>query len=268
MRTGRRSSRVSCLGVWHRHLAGGHTGWKPVPHVAKRAVRRAGYVLLETVLATGLLVTGMAVIGAQIQDAHRASVMMERELRAMMLAEMHIALMDAGQLELESLDLIEEQEFGPQYPEWAWRMTTDETAIDELFQIKLEILHQYRTDVSDPFDFEEAEVVEAFYLIRVMPKGLDFETDLGLREDELEEMDAALSSLGIDGLDLQNFDMGKVLRETELEELAKMLPVLMEAFPGIDITQVMSQLPPEVQEALKAAGIGDMLGGDGEGGGP
>ncbi len=97
---------------------------------------------------------------------------------------------------------------------------------------------------------------------------MDFETDLGLREDELDELGQTLSSLGIDGLDLQNFDMGRVLRETELEELAKMLPVLMEAFPGMDISQVMSQLPPEVQEALKAAGIGDLLGGGGEGGGP
>ena len=233
----------------------------------KHAVRGAGYILLETVLATGLLVTGMAILGAQIQDAHTASVMMERELRAMMLAEMHLALMDAGQLTLESLDLIEEQEFGPQYPEWAWRMTTDETGIDELFAIKLEILHQYRSDVSDVFDFDEAEVVEAFHLIRAMPKGLDFETDLGLREDELEELDATLSSLGIDGLDLGNLDIGRVLRETELDELAKMLPVLMDAFPGMDISQLMSELPPEVQEALEAAGVGDLLGG-GEGGGP
>ena len=68
-------------------------------------------------------------------------------------------------------------------------------------------------------------------------------------------------------MDLGNLDIGRVLRETELDELAKMLPVLMDAFPGMDISQLMSELPPEVQEALEAAGVGDLLGG-GEGGGP
>jgi len=34
-----------------------------------RRRNRRGYVLLETVVATGLLIVGLAVIGAQVQDS-------------------------------------------------------------------------------------------------------------------------------------------------------------------------------------------------------
>ena len=40
----------------------------PNPERKRRAVRsRAAYVMLETVIATGMLIVGLAVIGAQLQ---------------------------------------------------------------------------------------------------------------------------------------------------------------------------------------------------------
>ena len=51
-----------------------------------RLSRRDAYVLLETVLATGLLITGLAVVGAQVQSADTTIRVMNRTIRAMMLA--------------------------------------------------------------------------------------------------------------------------------------------------------------------------------------
>ena len=67
----------------------------------KRA-RRHAWVLLETVIATGLLILVLTVIGVQLQDARLAVKKMERNARALMLAEMQLAQLDLGLIELES----------------------------------------------------------------------------------------------------------------------------------------------------------------------
>ncbi len=85
---------------------------------AGAATVRRGYVLLETVVATGLLIVGLAVIGVQIQDAGSSIHKMERQTRAMLLAERHFAYMDLGLVELDSVDEIQEGDFGPREPDW------------------------------------------------------------------------------------------------------------------------------------------------------
>ena len=72
--------------------------------------RRQGWVLLETVLATGLLIVGLAVIGAQIQDSRSSVYRMKLDLQAMALAEMKLAELDLGLVELDSFDEVQEEE--------------------------------------------------------------------------------------------------------------------------------------------------------------
>lgn len=228
-----------------------------------RDYRRNGWVLLETVIATGLLILGLAVLGAEIQDSLYAVKRMKREMRALMLAEMQLAHLDTGLIELVSVDEIEEQDFGPRYPYWGWRMTTEETVTEELFQLRLEILYwPDREDYEEEFDYDEAEVFNTFYIFRARPKPLDFTEDFGMREDELEEFAGQLSELGIDGLDPSEFDPA-ILAKLDLEELMEVLPVIMDAF-GLDPSQFTNQLPPEVQEALREAGVDSLIEGEGE----
>ena len=59
--------------------------------VRVRQSRRLAYLLLETVVATGMLIVGLAVLGAQVQDSHTAVRKMERRIRAISLAEQHLA---------------------------------------------------------------------------------------------------------------------------------------------------------------------------------
>ena len=93
---------------------------------------RTGYVLLETVLATGLLIAGLAVIGAQLQDGHEAVRAMKLRLRALTLAEMQLAGLDLGLSELDTVDEGQEEDFGPRYPDWASRTTRQATAGDTM----------------------------------------------------------------------------------------------------------------------------------------
>ncbi|MCC6649873.1 MAG: hypothetical protein IT348_01845, partial [Candidatus Eisenbacteria bacterium] len=98
-------------------------------------------MLLETVIASGLLVLGLAVLGSQVQPADKSIQRMELQMRALMLAEMQLAHLDTGLIEINSIDDVEEEDFGPRYQSNGWRLTTDETRTENLFRLKLEILH-------------------------------------------------------------------------------------------------------------------------------
>ncbi len=217
--------------------------------------RRRAYVLLETVVATGLLIVGLAVIGAQIQDSDTSIRKMERRIRALMLAELQLAELEMGLIELESVDEVEEQDFGPRYPDNAWRLTTEETAIEDMYLLKLEILHHYREEEyqEDDFDFDNAETVHTVYAMRAAPQPLSFGEDFGMAEDELVKLSENLSELGIEGLDPQAFDP-RFLQTVDFEELLKALPLLMDAL-GMDLTDFVSALPPGLLQQIKDSGL-------------
>ena len=68
--------------------------------------KRSAYLLLETVIATGLLIAGLAVIGTQYQSSETAIRKMQLRIRAITLAELKLAELDMGLVELESFDQI------------------------------------------------------------------------------------------------------------------------------------------------------------------
>lgn len=226
------------------------------------------YVLLETVVATGLLTLGLAMLGSQVQQADTSIRRMELRLRALMLAEMQLAHMDTGLIELNSVDNIEEKDFGPRYPDYGWRLTTDETTTEDLYRLTLEVLYARRADYEEEdFDHDNAEVLYTFYFFRARPRPLNFAEDFGLREDELEDLAERLNGLGIEGLDVNNFDPS-IFAKLDTEQLMESLPVLLSAF-GMDISQLLAGLPPDVRAALEASGMLEELagGGDETGGG-
>lgn len=218
-------------------------------------VRRRGYVLLETVVATGMLIVGLSVIGAQVQDADTTLKMMERQIRAVALAEQHLAELDLGLVELDSADEEEEGDFGPRFPDFGWVLTTENTALEAMFLLKLDILHHphegdYR---EDEFEHELAETVFTVYAMRTAPQPVNFAEDFGLNEEELTDLTDRLAELAIPGLDPESFDLA-LLGKVDFEELIEALPVLMEAF-GLDVSQLMAGLPPNLLEQLQESGL-------------
>ena len=217
--------------------------------------RRGAYILLETVVATGLLIVGIAVIGSQVQDADTSIRKMDRRIRAMSLAEQHLAELDLGLIELDSVDQFQDGDFGPRYPDWGWLLTTEDTAIEDMYLLRLDVMYLQREGRyrEDDFDHDNAEIIHTIYAMRVTPRPVNFEEEFGLNEEEFLALSEKLGSLGIEGLDPQAFDLS-LLGRLDFEELIATLPVLLDAL-GMDASQLLSVLPPNLLEQLKGSGL-------------
>jgi len=224
---------------------------------AGRRSSRGAYVLLETVLATGLLVVGLAVIGAQVQSADTSIRVMERKIRAMMLAERQMAELEMGLIKLESLDEIEEGDFGPRHPDWAWLMAIEPTAVDEMYRLTLDVFYLPREGdyQEDDFEYDDAERVFTAYAFRSEPRPIDFGADFGMSDEELDEMAEKLIDTGIPGLDPSQFDVS-LIPELPFEEFITVLPTILDAF-GIEFDQLAAALPRDVLRQLEESGLLD-----------
>ncbi len=239
---------------------------------ARRPIYRTrAYLLLETVIAVGMLVLGLTIIGGQIQTSNQAAQKMEMRMRAMALAEMQLAHLDTGLIEVDSIDEVEEEDFGPRFKDFGWRLITEETATEELFRLTLEILYQPREDYDELFDYDEAEVLYRFFVFRAAPKPINFSEDLGMNEEQFDELAEKLDLIGVEGISAEEFDPS-IFAKLEAEELLEVMPLVASAF-GIDISTLLSQLPPEMLEALQNSdalqglegieGLEGLTGGDG-----
>ncbi|MBU0717442.1 MAG: hypothetical protein KJ749_04265 [Planctomycetes bacterium] len=227
-------------------------------------------MLLETVIATGLLILGLAVIGAQVQDADTSIRKMQLRLRAMMLAERSLAELDLGLVELDSVDEVQEEEYGPRYPEFGWRLTTEETSIEGMYLLMLEVLH-IRQDSDDygryregGFDHDKAEVLFTIYALRVNPEPLDLGEEFGMDEEEYAQLSEDLGELGIPGLDDPSAFDWTALADIDMEQFLKVLPLLPESLIG-DLDSLAAFLPPDLRRLLEEEGVLEGLPGATEG---
>ncbi len=220
------------------------------------ASHRRGYVLLETVIATGLLIVGLAVIGAQIQDSDAALKKMERKVRAVMLAELKLAELDMGVIKLTSVDDVVEGDFGPRYPDYGWQLISKASGIEGVYALTLDIMHIYHVGdwKPDDFDYASAEVVFATHTLHEKPMPFDLERDFGLPEDQLEDVSKQLSELSIPGLDISSLNL-RTLAGLKFEDFVRALPVLSEVF-GFNIDQLTGILPPQLRSLLEESGMG------------
>ncbi|MHC4698263.1 MAG: hypothetical protein ACYTFA_16140 [Planctomycetota bacterium] len=227
--------------------------------------RRRAYLLLETTIATGLLIAGLAVIGAQVQQADTSIREMELRVRALMLAEMKLAELDLGLVELDSVDPIQEEDFGPRFPDFGWRLITEETSIDELYELQFEVLYILREGDYEPddFDHENAQVLHTVYALRALPQKLDLGAELGLPEEDIEALREKLDALAIPGISVDDFDP-TVLPLLPFEEFMEVIPLIADAF-DIDLTQILGRLPPNILELLESSGVLGEEGEEGEG---
>ncbi|MBI4719231.1 MAG: hypothetical protein HY763_15645 [Planctomycetes bacterium] len=228
---------------------------------------RPSYVLLETVIATGLLIVGLAVVGAQIQDAEGAIPRMELKVRAMMLAESQLAELDLGLVKLDSIDPVFDGDFGPRYPNFAWVLITEETALENMVALRLEIWHHEREDKyrPDTFDYSRADRLYTVTALRPVPLPIDLAADYGLPEEDFAGISDCFAQLGIPDLDPNNFNPRDLLG-LETEQYLQALSCLSKVSGiGIDFDGLAGLLPPDIVDLLKESGA---LGGNDETGEP
>lgn len=230
-----------------------------------------GFVLMEVLVALAILILGLTVIGSQVRTSWRASRLMERKYKAVLLAESMLATLDTGlpvPLELDNevegdwqewdelfVDPGEESRhlpLGDLFPEYAWRLTVEPSGVEELTFVALEILFDpSRRNTEEEYDFDEAEVLQTLYLLRATPSRLDLTRDFGMDVEQAEELAEELAGVGEFGLDPYDLDPG-LFRDLEFEELIEVLPPLLQAL-GLDLDSILPMLPEELRAAMQAA---------------
>jgi hypothetical protein len=214
-------------------------------------------MLLETIVAAGMLVVALAIIGSQFHDSQMTIRKMERRIRAITLAEQQLAFLDLGLIKLDSVDEVEEGDFGSRFPDWGWLMTTEPTAVDSMYRVTIDVLHRVRDGDyrQDTFEYDDAERVYRVFALRAIPQRLDLAEDFGLSDEEYDEISEQLSSAGIPGLDAAAFDPS-VLAKLDSEDLIKALPVVLNAL-GLDLGALEALIPPDILQQLKDSGVFD-----------
>lgn len=224
-----------------------------------------GYILLEVVLALGLLVLGMATIGIQIQTSWETAADTHRMLRVLHLAESTLNEFDAGLMDVSDLEsAVEndlEKEFGPLFPSFGWRLRLEPTEIEDIWLVQLQILYQKREDVeSEEFDFDTANVLHTLRTLRATPATVDPQRDFGADDETMLQLTDALAGTE---LDPYNLDF-RMIAGLPLDQLAEILSALQAAgvLQGLDLE---AMLPPDVLQMLQDAGL-EGIGTDGAGG--
>ncbi len=209
---------------------------------------KRGFMLLEVVVAVGILAVGMAFIGMQIQYASRHARESERTMRTLLLAESKLTELDAGLIVPEEKL---EATFGAVFPDYGWRLEMKPTATPELNHLTLEILYQARQDVNEEFRFDEAEVVQRLYTLRATPRPLNLVNDFGMPEEQADKLTEQLAGVGDGGLDPRNLNPA-LFAQMDLEQLLEVAPPLLEAF-GINMEELMQMLPEDLRQMVEDA---------------
>ena len=216
-----------------------------------------GFMLLEVVVAVGLLVLGLAVIGAQLREATNRTYETDLAGRVACLAESKFAELDAGLINEEfaadsnfARDLLVEEDFGRLFPAFAWRMRILPTGVTDLLAIELEILHDPQREVDQEFDYANAPVVQVYHTLRAIPRPLDLVADFGVAEDKALELNQQLAGVGDGSMDVHKLD-ASIFGRMDIEEILEILPVLMQAFNAKQ-SDIANLLPPDLRAQLEA----------------
>ncbi len=211
---------------------------------------RSGFILLEVVIAVGLLLIGLTVIGAQVGQGQRSSFESEDLTRLLMLAESKLAELDTGLVLWEDeADAEVEGDFTLMFPDHGWRMRFEPSVTESLWSIRLDILFNRRESLESEFDVRNAEVVHTVHLMRALPPKVDLQKDFGLDDEAIEKLS---ETMPIDEFDPGNFDLRKFTANYPMEDLIAMLPALSAAF-HLSFEDLMRGLPPEVRSLLELA---------------
>jgi len=187
--------------------------------------RTRAAALLEVVVSLSILMVAMAVVGATFRNCYQNAELTDLLTRSMMETERLLAEMDAGLLD------IKEQEqsgwFGDEGPPgMSWRVeVTPHENMPDLLDVDI---HIFLGD-PDASDDEHRRLLTT-RVQRPEPRGIDFEKDFGLDQDQIDALTDAIPG-GAGVFDPQNFDP-RSLAALDLDQIVDLLPTLIQAFGG------------------------------------
>ena len=201
---------------------------------------------MEVIVSLGLLVFGLAVVGLQVHTGLDMARTAEQQTRAVMLADMALASLDAGKIVVETYDEEVMGDFGRSlgldilaYPGFAWRVRVEEAEVDNLYMVTMEIWFSARAK-EDQIDDPEYEIdpedegmkkIREVYRLMAAPADIDLGRDFGVSEDQLEELEAQLGDQLPIPIDLTSIDP-RFLAGLDDEALAELMPLVEEFLSG------------------------------------
>ncbi|MFQ5429017.1 MAG: hypothetical protein ACE5E1_01800 [Phycisphaerae bacterium] len=211
---------------------------------------RPGVLLLEVVVALGLLVLAMGIIGLIFNNGRHNVELAERMSRAMVMTDRLIAEFDTKLLDNEERE--QTGVFGEEsVPGMSWKVEVNPSErVQGLLDIDISIY------MGDPDGSEdERQLVLETRVQRAEPQGIDFERDFGLDEEQIDQITAAIPGGGM-VFDPNNFDPRDLMR-LPLDDLVDLLPAILQAF-GAGLGQ--GQLD-QIMQAVQSGNAGGQLGG-------
>ncbi len=186
-------------------------------------------VLLEVVLSVAILSLAMMVLGAQFSIGLQTAQLSQRQRQGLMLAESIVSQIEMGTLELDEDEFIDE--FGSQYPGYAWRVTTESSPIEGMKLLTVSILAGLPDDEEgEPAGLERFEEILSVRTLRAEHMPLDLEQFVAPDQQVEDLCDRVppefcelLNELGID---LNDFDIPKLIQQLDMESLLELLPML------------------------------------------
>lgn len=193
----------------------------------RRHVRAA--VLLEVVLSVAILSLTMMVLGAQFSIGLETAQLSQRQRQGLMLAESIVSQIEMGTLELDEDEFV--GEFGSQYPGYAWRVTTESSPIEGMKLLTVSILAGLPDDEGGELvELENFEEVLSVRTLRAEHMPLDLEQFVApdqQAEDLCDQLPPEFCELLNElGIDLNDFDIPKLIQQLDMESLLELLPML------------------------------------------
>jgi len=151
-----------------------------------------GAILLEVVLATGILFVGMSVIGLQVVNGLQVARNVESTLEATLLVDTLLAELDAGAVVPESTDDLIEGDFGIRAPGYAWRILIEPADVDDLLMLTFQISYNDADaddQVNNPdrqIDFDPGRLLREVHRLYPVPADVNMERDFGVTSEDLQ----------------------------------------------------------------------------------
>ncbi len=187
---------------------------------------RPAALLLEVVVALAVLVTAIGLLSAQLAGGLHMTSWAEEQLRASLLADRILALVQLDPQMQRRMDEAEdlEDEFGKDYPGYFWRVhhqPLERESEDELRLITIQVL--YQPDPDRPENIEGAIPVRELALIKAKPATVDLVEEAGLDEQAAELLRQAVP---IPDFDPRAVDLHQLVALLDLDTIMELMPLL------------------------------------------
>jgi hypothetical protein len=210
-----------------------------------RPARHAA-LLLEVVVALAVLVAAIGLLGAQLVGSLNTIFYSEEQLRASLLADRVLALVQMDpdmQRRLAEEDDFEDL-FGKEYPGYYWHIHTEpleRDKPDELKVVTIQVFYQPDKQLhEDLAGINTATMLRQLALFKGKPGTINLMEQAGLSEEQAEELRQAIP---IAGFDPAAIDLQQLMATLTNDQIMQLIPMLMPLLQQI----ASGQLPADLQ---------------------